>query len=626
MRKIYYLFILGFMGSMTMGFAQNYDAKKADKYFERLQYVKAADKYLDIVEDGDADAYVYGRLAKSYYNLYNTKEAERYYKLYLETAEDASADEYYNYAQMLKANKKYDLAQKAMQDFAQKFPRDGRARSFMANPNYMQDLLSKQPAYEMMALENLNSELSDFGAYEFNNQLYFVSSRNKSRKDYGWNKQPTLDVYVATKMAGEYTEASLLPGDVNSKYHEGTVSITPDGQTMYFTRNDYYDGDYEKDSTGINQLKVFKATLLEGEWADVQPLPFNNSNYSTGHTALSPDGRTLYFSSDMPGGEGQSDLYKVSINEDGTFGSPQNLGTAINTSGRESFPFVDENGTLYFSSDGHLGVGGLDVFKYENGQVINIGKPINSEGDDFAFAYYPSKEYGFVSSNRGEVLENIANDNIYMFKDIIRDLELMVHVINMETGESIANAEVAVYNQAEEKLKSAGTNAKGNAKFVLSSQEDYTVQVNAEDYESNSAAVTSVEGPKKITIELTPIKPMIQEEEIVLNPIYFEFDKSAITKEGAYELDRLVAIMKKHDSLKIFVRAHTDKRGSEAYNLQLSQARAKSTVQYVIDQGIDASRIDGEGYGESQPKVECSPCTEEQYQENRRSEFKIVKE
>ena len=633
MRKIYYIVTIALFISSFCLQAQNKHTKKADKYFNELKYVKAAEQYEDIVSDGDADAYVYKQLADTYYYLYNTSEAAKYYEMYIDEAESADPEAYFRYAQMLKANENYEESNKAMATFAEMMPNDERAKSYNNNKNYLNDLLSYTPRFTVEELEGINTELSDFGMYEFDGNVYFVSARNQSRKNYGWNKQPTLDIYVSKKMQDSIFEPELLEGDVNSKYHEGTISITPDGQTMYFTRNDYTDGDYEADSLGVGQLKIYKATLLNGKWDDVQPLPFSNSEFSSGHTALSPDGKTLYFSSEMNGGSGMSDLYKVSINEDGTFGEPVNLGSQINTPGKESFPFVDSEGTLYFSSDGHLGLGGLDVFYAKAdgngfGEVKNIGKPVNSSGDDFAYNYNTESKEGYVSSNRGGVAENVANDNIYKVVQIIPldELMLSVNVVDSETDQAIEGAEVVVYNtNTEEQVATANTTSEGIVEFTLPEGVAYDVQVNADDYESNSEAISEDEiGDLELTIALDPVKE-VKPNNIDLNPIYFEYDKSDITSEAAFELDKIVETLNKYPDMDILVESHTDVRGSDSYNQQLSERRAQSTVDYLVEQGISEDRISSNGLGESKPKIDCGEnCSDEDHQTNRRSEFTLA--
>lgn len=631
MKKYFYtVTVLLFVGVLSVQ-AQNKATKKADKYYDRLQYVKAAEEYEELVEDDEADAYVYKRLADTYYNLYDAENAQKYYELYLQNEENPEAEALYRYAQMLKANENYDESEEVMSQFAAQAPNDKRAQSFKNNKNYLNNILNSKPKFKVETLD-INTELSDFGGYIYNDKLYFVSARNKSRRDYGWNDQPTLDVYVAEKVDDTYQDAKLIEGEVNSKYHEGTISISPDGETIYFTRNDYLDGDYNKSSNGVGQLKIYKASLVNGEWDDVQELPFNDSEYSTGHTALSPDGNTMYFSSDMPGGSGESDLYKVSINDDGTFGDPENLGSGINTPGRESFPYVDSEGTLYFSSDGHLGIGGLDVFYTKAdgdsfGDVVNLGQPVNSSGDDFAFYFDLNEEKGFVSSNRGGVEENVANDNIYEVTQLapLEEIMLEVKVVDSESNEVITGAEVLIYDDEDNEVASAMSDTDGLANFTLPGRIAYDVQVNAEDYKSNSAMVSDDEvGEVDLVVELDPVQT-IDPENIDLNPIYFDFDKSDITAEAAFELDKVIQTLNKYPKMDILVESHTDIRGSKSYNQKLSERRAQATVDYLIENGIPEERISSNGLGETQPKIDCGQnCTEEEHQKNRRSEFTLA--
>lgn len=625
--------VLAFCGSSI--FAQNKDTKKADKRFDRFEFVKAVKEYKNVVSDGDATPYVYKRLGDSYYNLGDSKNAAIYYKKYLDGDTAPNTEYYYRYAEMLKRNGKYKMSNDMMGEFAQKAPSDARAKAFKANPDYLSQLMDMEPSFKVSKLD-FNSDVQDFGAYEHDGKLYFVSARNDSRRKYGWNQQPTLDVYVATKKVGKYQDPKLVKGDINTKFHEGMVAITNDNKTMYFTRNDYTDHDYEKSSDGIGQLKVYRAKKIDKGWGDVESLPFNNKEYSTGHVALSPDNKTLYFASDMPGGYGQADLYRVTINKDGSFGKPENLGSTINTPGKEGFPFIDPEGTLYFSSDGQLGMGGRDVYRAKVqgngfGEPENLGKPVNSSSDDYAFSYDPATKQGFVTSNRTASSDDyeIANDNIYRV-DKIQVKEIMVYakVIDAETGRPIANARVGIYNDQKKLVNKKMSGKDGLAKFTLpGGDNNYALQVDAKDYHPKAQGVKhQMEGKINAVVELQPVEKIIAPDKINLKPIFFAFDKSNIGKEAAFELDKLVDIMKKHPKMVIHVVAHTDKRGSAEYNKQLSQRRAKSTVQYVIDNGVDKSRIDGEGVGESQPKIKCDKCTKEQYHKNRRSDFNIVKQ
>ncbi len=620
--------LIAFCGSALL--AQNKYTKKADKRYEDFENVKAIKEYKKVIDQGHASAYVYKRLGDTYYRIGNTEQAANYYEQYLNSAEETEVEVryFYLYAQMLKANGNDQKSNAYMKKFAQQAPNDPRAQQFKANPDYLSELKNREQEFKLSALD-INSEFQDFGPTLHDGKLYFVSARNKSRKKYDWNGQPTLDIYVAEQVAGTFQNPQLVAGDVNSKRHEGRVVITKDNKTMYFTR-----ADGKRDNGKVN-LKIYRATKVNDSWEDVTKLSINDKEYSSSQVALSPDEKTLYFSSDRPGGYGQSDIYKVAINADGSFGEPVNLGSQINTPGKDNFPFVDANGVLYFSSTGHLGMGGLDVYKAEPqgngfGAVQNMGKEINSRHDDYAYIYNPETKKGYMASNRsGKASDDalIANDNIYLVVEV-KEKVIMIYakVIDAETGRPVKNATLEVY-QGEKSLTSKSVDDEGFARFDLPGGDNhYGMQAEAEGYEPAAQKVPyQPEGKINMVIEMQPIVKMIQEEEIVLQPIHFEFDKAEITKEGAFELDKLVDIMKKHPDMVIHVVAHTDHVGNAAYNQGLSERRAQSTVQYVIDQGIDASRIDGEGVGEADPVVDCTKCTPEQNAKNRRSEFIIVK-
>ncbi|WP_339609273.1 OmpA family protein [uncultured Planktosalinus sp.] len=625
MKKLYTIVFL-LVASTTLTFAQNKDTKTADKHFDRFEYVKAAEEYQKLIRKGKADDYVYTRLADSYFLINDTKKAEPFYKR-VSTRKNVSSETIYNYAQTLKANGKFSESNAMMDKFSQMSPNDSRAIEYKRNPNYIPQILEGKPRYQTKIVVGLNSSNSDFGVHKAGNKIFFSSARNTERKTYGRTQEPFLDIYEATIANGTASNIQAVSGDVNTKYHEGIVAITPDGKRMYFDRNDYYNGKYKKNEEGISQLNIYYAELIDGQWRDVQPVPFNNTEYSVGHPTLSPNGNTMYFVSDMPGGQGDSDIYKVSINPDGTFGQPENLGSKINTEGKEVFPFIAQNGTLYFSSDGHLGIGGLDVFSSANagaGEVKNLGTPINSTSDDFAFSIDDASQEGFVSSNRDGSKEG-GSDNIYMVSEIcVSTINTIVK--DADTNQPISGATVALYDANQNRLTSKMTGADGRTSFEIECDQTITVQASANKYDSNAEKISTSEETVSTEILLRPIDDLIVDDQVVLKPILFDFDKHNIKPQAALELDNLVQLMKKYPEMIIKVESHTDIQGRPEYNMGLSNRRAQSTVQYVISKGIDSARISGEGFGESRPAIDCGlNCTEEEHQKNRRSEFIIVK-
>ena len=604
--------------------AQTKDTKRADLLFNQFEYVEATEEYLKLVEKGKQDPYICKQLADAYYNMFNTAEAAKWYAKVVATSQDAET--HYRYAQMLKANGKYEEANKQMAIFASKSPDDQRAKTFRENPNYLPRLLDKQKSFNIKAME-ISSEKSDFGPFLANdNTLYFTSSRNKAKRTDGWNDEPYLDIYRSTMNADMTFGKPEEVAELNTRWHDGPVSVTADGNTMYFSRDSHAENSFEKDKAlkaKFSQVHLFKATKNGEKWGDITALPFNSKSYSTSSPSISKDGKTLYFTSDMPGSVGLSDIWKVAINADGSYGTPENLGPRVNTEGKEQFPSITDDNILYFSSNGRQGLGGLDVFSIDlntKEESKNVGKPVNSEKDDFSFSFNTVKNIGFFASNR------TGTDNLYQANPVC-SVEATTVVTDARTGALLANARVAILDARKNVIETKTSGANGEVVYNVECSTAYTIQAAKDGYESGVFQITPSKGGKvKVDAPLNPIDVIVTEKEIVLKEINFEYNKSNITQEGAFELDKLVQVLKNNDRLVIMVKSHTDNRGSDRYNLDLSDRRAKSTVQYVISKGIPAGRISGKGYGESEPKVDCrEACTEEEHAQNRRSEFLIVK-
>ncbi len=614
---------LSFVALSFTVMAQNQDTKAADKLFNRYEYVDAAKAYLKLVENGKSTDYVYKQLADTYYNMFNTTEAIKWYAKATEMTQDAET--YYRYAQMLKANGKYEEANKQMQKFATASPNDMRAVAFKKEPNYVPQLIDKTKLYNVEP-SAISGDKSDFAAVLYDNSVYFVTARNGARKNYGWTDEPFLDIYRADYNADGSVTNAVEVIELNSKFHDGPVTVTGDGKTMYFSSDSFRERIFQKDKA--NKLKLgrnslYKATYEAGKWGSITLLPFNTNEFSTSNPSVTRDGKTLYFSSNRTGSLGGVDIWKVDVKEDGTYGEPQNLGNKVNTEGNESFPYIaDDNKTLFFASSGKPGLGGLDVFQIDltSGEASNLGKPVNTEKDDFAFTFNGTKKVGFLSSNRN------GNDDIFGVTPVC-GVDVMIVVTNAKTGEILTNASVSILDDKKNVITTTMSNDKGEVKYRVECDKPYVVQASKDGFVGNTFAVSKGKEPStKVNAALDPIDVIITETEIVLNEIFFEYDKSNITKEGAFELDKLVQVMQNNDKLVVMAKSHTDNRGSDRYNLNLSDRRAKSTVQYIISKGIAADRISGKGMGELEPKVDCGAnCTEEQHAQNRRSEFLIVK-
>jgi len=429
--------------------------------------------------------------------------------------------------------------------------------------------------------------------------------------------------------------------DVNTRLHESTSATTKDGSTLYFTRNNIVEGKYIKDDEGVIRLKIFRAVLIDGVWSNIEELPFNSNNYSVANPALSPDEKTLYFASDMPGTLGESDIFKVRINSDRTFGAPINLGNNINTEARETFPFITNEEILYMSSDGHPGLGGLDVFatkikfgKYD-GAVVNVGEPINSKMDDFTFIFNEESRKGYFASNR---TEGMGSDDIYGF---IEHTPLKLECIQEISGtvrdkisnEVLVGATVKVIDEDNKEILTTVTDSEGRYSLSLDCNKGNFVRALMQGYVPSEEYLGKSDGKPNIIdfyLERDRVTAGFGDDLaklLQLSTIYFDFDKYNIRKDSEIEVQKVIAAMEKYPSLKIKVNSHTDSRGPDAYNLFLSQKRAESTVSYMISKGITQDRLKGEGFGETRLINKCANgvrCSAKEHEFNRRSEFIIL--
>ena len=636
MKNIFTLITLTFLSIVSLN-AQDNSSKKADKQFSRLEFVKASESYKKLIDKGNASDYILGQLAECYYNIFNTVEAEKWYATLAEDSTDPTI--IFRYSQMLKANGKYKLSNKWMLKFVELRPADNRSTTFMKDPNYLPKIISKGKRFNVQNLD-INSEYSDFGGTLNNNKLYITSSRNTvglfdigrwitQRISYGWNNEPYLDVYsFDVSESGSYINEDYLDSNINTKYHEGLASFDANGN-MYLTRESFYENEYVEDPESNNitsLLGIYKITRGD---KNVVGLNINSVEYSVKNPSISADGKTLYFSSDMPGGFGNFDIYRGDINENGDINNIENLGQKVNTEGQEMFPFIGNENTLYFSSDSQLGLGGLDVFftKEVDGKwasARNVGIPVNSNADDFAFSINETSGEGFISSNRSG---GKGSDDIYSIKRLVPicDVLLTANVMDAKTKLGIDSATTSVSDKEGNIASSKTSSEKGIAEFMLVCNETGKLIVSKEGYNSKIVDIEITnEEFKSMDIMLDPIEKIIVAQKVELNSIYFDFDKSNIKSEAAFELDNLVQVMIKYPELTVSIESHTDNKGPSSYNQKLSERRAKTTMQYVVSKGIDSSRLSADGKGESNPIVDCSNCNKEEDQLNRRSEFIIT--
>jgi len=632
--------------------AQQTKINKADNLYEKFAYVDAIKTYERVAEKGHKSVELFQRLGNAYYFQGKLIDANKWYSELFSMNQEVEAEYYFRYAQTLKAVEDYKKADQMMQKFYQKSGTDIRANLAKSQQDYLDEIKRNSGRFRI-ANAGINSEFSDYGTSFYKSELVFTSARDTGgvfNRKHSWTNQSFTNLYGAKVTDnGNFETPERFSKQVSTKFHEASAVFTKDGNTMYFTRNNFNNGKKRRSDDKIILLKLYKAEREDGKWINITELPFNNDNYSVSHPALSPDEKTLYFASDMPGTFGVSDIFKVSINADGSYGTPVNIGNKINTEARETFPFVSENNELYFASDGHPGLGGLDVFvtkiNDDNsfGKINNVGAPVNSNKDDFAFFIDTTTKIGFVSSNRLE--DNLGYDDIYKFTEILplpKECEqiLLGRVVDLDSQEPIANARVILFDMLENKLEEVTSDKDGNYDFgVVSCDTKLKIRASKEKYTTNEITVNipkeTGETKTEIALELTekPLKPGDDlRKALGIDIIYFDLDKSNIRRDAAVELAKIADVMKQYPKMEIDVRSHTDCRQTAAYNLALSDRRAKSTIAWLVKNGIEKSRLTGRGYGESKlvNDCECEPtnqssCTEEEHQKNRRSEFIITK-
>lgn len=622
-------------------YAQENKVKKANEEFDSYDYIDARKIYLSVVKDGYESAQVFEKLGDTYYFNSEYTEANKWYEKLVNNYPNQVKPEYYfRSAQTLKSVGQYEKSKAMMEKFKASSP-SNLANNQLSNWQSFEDLTNSQN--EKFKVTNITSEMSgsDFGPSFYGDKIVFASSsiNTEGSKVHDWNGLPYLDLFEAEiGEDGNLSNVKSLKGDINSPYHESSAVFTKDGQTVYFTRNNYIDGKKKRGKKRLVSLKIYKATKNDdGTWNNVQELPFNDDSYSVAHPALNQEETRLYFSSNMEGTIGLSDIWYVDIHKNGSYGTPINMGSEINTEERETFPFISDNNTLFFSSDGHVGLGGLDIFKVSDNdlvhkEIINLGLPINSNQDDFGFIVNEQEKIGYLSSNR-DGNNGSSSDDIYL---ITENCNLVIYgaITDSNTGNPLDGSLVYLIDENNEVISQQVTNANGNYEFEenIDCENQYIVRASNDEkeYEPQEQLVMTPEGSMMLQVDLALTPPDCPVNDLGcrldLQPIYFDFDKHNIRPDAEVELAKILQAMKQYPQLNIHIESHTDSRGNDEYNMQLSERRAKSTLEWLVDKGIDRKRLSSKGYGESQLINNCSNgvnCSEEAHQLNRRSMFII---
>ena len=637
MRKL--LFVCTAAGSVALlsSCATTGSKSKGDKQFARGQYELAIPLYKADITKGKTPAISNFRLGEAYRLSNRVEQSEPYYKAALADGVK-NADAGFRYAEALRANGKYDEAAAQFATYANSG--GNRTLAARADVESKNALASKAVAavknkYEVMPVDALNSAGSDFGGTLLASTGDLVFTSGREGKKYLGNGENFTDLYAikfdnAATMTGG--TARKLEGPFNSENkHEASATYTPDGKTLVFARSN--DGSKK----GYLSVDLWISYLKAGAWSEPVLANINDRSADDFSPAFAPDGTTLYFASSRRGGQGGNDLYKATLGPNGRFSPAENLGESINTAGNDNFPGVAPDGTLYFASDGRPGLGKLDLFMVKGGQAMNLGADVNSIADDFA-PVPMGMDMGLFSSNRAG---GKGSDDEYMFKKkplklvtFYADGTVLEHDDKANTTLPIAGAQVTIVDAKGQRLTAvSGPDGKFNVK--LDSVSSYTLRGERPgDFSARATLSTVGRKPSQdqlpnltndiqLPVTLT-LNKIILAKAIEVKDILYDYNKYNIRPDAAIRLDTLVQTLVDNPKISIELSSHTDQRGKDAYNMKLSQQRAQAAVDYIVSKGIDKGRITAKGYGETRPIV-LKPTSEEEYQRNRRTEFKVTR-
>lgn len=641
--KKYIVFVLLF----PLGLIAQQNLRRAEQKFNQESYVSAIKIYEHLAQKGKGTAEIYEKLGDANYYNANYIKAEEWYSKRYQFKEDFPKDFLYRYSQSLKSAGKKEEAQKIMDEYAQKNPAELRVKNQIPFARVQNSIKKGSNNFSVNNL-NINSKYSDFSSTIKGDTLLFASARPRiiANQIYQRTGQVFTNLYYSVRpkdSLNSYTDPKLFSKQIFSVYHEAAPVFTKDGKTMYYTQNEVKQNQKRKLVNGLN--KIYKATYENGKWKEQGVLEiFASDSIRVAHPALSPDEKTLYFASDAKGSYGQSDLYKIALNPDGTIGNPINLGSTINTEARESYPFVTQDNILLFASDGRLGMGGYDIYAVDlnipNALPVHLSEPINTPFDDFDMNWNRTTNQGILSSNRPG---GKGDDDLYSFSNLGTPFKfeyltsIKGKVVDLNNAEPISNAQIIVLDENNKEIAHTITDANGDYSFEnIVSNKMYTVKSSKESYATSGVEVKTKLYGEDVVRDIQLKRDVYQVAKgldlakvLEINQIYFDLDKSTIRKDAIEALEKIVQAMEEYPTIKVEIGSHTDSRQHRKYNKLLSQRRAEATLNYLVKRGINPNRLTAKGYGELQLTNHCSDgvkCNEEEHQRNRRSTFVILQE
>lgn len=735
-KQLFLFFLLAF--TTVNVYSQNRGLlAQADRKYEHLIFLDAAELYQRAISKKGNDE-VRVKIAQCYIKLNDPLHVAEWYGK-VESQSVMTPEHHYNYAQALSSLGRFDDAKKWYALYEKEATTDERAKNKVYALEHLEDYYKDSSKYDVARIDVLNSEFSDFAPTFYKDGIVFPSGRivkkGYSRK-FKWDNSAFLDLYYSQRIGASPTDYDTpvhFSSTLNTKYHEGALVFDTAGTKVIFTRNNYNHSNRKKSSSGSTLIKLYYAEHTEGNdgvhgWHHTVELPFNNDDYSVGDPSGNEDLSVLYFVTNMPGGFGGTDIYKATY-KDGKWSKPENLGPEINTKGNERFPFIHKDGTLFFSSDGRDGIGGLDLYEAVivdgKREIHDMGYPINSPMDDFSLILTEDRTYGYFASNRSggvggddiykflmknitckvigqtfvklegksddtkkilpatnviifdltknKILDTLVSDengkfdivllkgSKYQFrgeKDVLipgfdtldlsayddkkedsvkvvlidplpENIRLLVEVKDKDTKEALKNATVYLMDTKTREVTAYQTDDKGMVNLILKPGMDYVVKGTKVKYLSDCMSFNAGERSKEIK---KPERPLYLEQfkvsqKFKIENVYFDLDKDNIRPDAALELDKVVAFILEHPGITVELGSHTDARGSDKYNLELSDRRAKSSRQYIVSKGVSEDAITYKGYGETELTNKCGngvKCSEKEHEQNRRTEIKIT--
>ena len=720
MTRVLPLLLIATLCQFGSASAQKLQGRMVDRYVEVFDYSKAAAILEKLDSKGKATPEDLRLLATIYQKLDAPTKAESAYTRLMATGKQ-SPDDMLAYADQLRANGNYKTALEWYGNHAVVRPDDARSQAYLRDPGFIDRLLADSTRGVIRNVP-INSPQADLGMSVMDELLLFSSARGEGaggHRTYAWDEEYYLNLYSALLKGETAEEPMVMRKDVNSRYHDGTLSYDAKAKRMYFTRNNVYYGVLSKSTKGELNLGIFYTDVVTGEfgqpeWSSLIPWEHNDAENNSGHPCISHGGERMFFVSDRPGGQGGTDIWFCEKLGD-SWGAPQNMGPKVNTPGNEMYPFLRADSTLFFASTGHPGLGGLDLFSTRlsaggPGKVFNLGYPVNTRYNDHSMILI-NDSTGFMASDRpggmgsddiygatirppmvylaGRVIDSVTRQPIEGSSIVLKSedgqhvkrysmesaeggrfsinteyheryllvanmngyyqVEMPVHtdddalteivvemvkydyaavgrILNGETDEPLAGVVVVLTDGTDKEIARVITDATGKYQFPLMPESDYRIKAELPDFFKQSARISTKGKPSAaITTDLR-LFPLKVDQVVRLENIFYDLNKSDIRPDAALELDKLVATLLENPTVEIELSSHTDCRGKDAYNLSLSQRRAKSAVDYLISKGIPKDKLKSKGYGETMPTSDCKceQCTEEEHEQNRRTEFKVL--